>query len=164
MALIKNSEHAKKEEVKQSLSYSHVPCDAVIDLQREGKERGKRLTLLESTVRTNDILVKDALGIREKNNGERKKQIEEAFSRITEIKEQTEDEDKSLRELLIENKVQVAEIKGYIQGQDKREVIHDRKESREFDLWNKKYNKYIALLTIIAIILAFFQVKGGFHL
>ena len=84
--------------------------------------------------------------------------------RLREIKEQTEDEDKSLRELLIENKVQVAEIKGYIQGQDKREVIHDRKESREFDLWNKKYNKYIALLTIIAIILAFFQVKGGFHL
>ena len=152
MALIKDTPHGKKETVKQSLTYSHVPCDAVIDLQRQGEERGKRLTTLESTVRTNDILVKDALGIREKNNGERKKQIERAFKRITEVKEHTEDEDKSLRQLLVDNQLKLAKIEGLIEGQGIKQTEHDKQETTKLD----RKDKYIlAILGIIVTVCIF---------
>ena len=152
MALIKDTPHGKKETVKQSLTYSQVPCDAVIDLQRQGEERGKRLTTLESTVRTNDILVKDALGIREKNNGERKKQIERAFKRITEVKEHTEDEDKSLRQLLVDNQLKLAKIEGLIEGQGIKQTDHDKQETTKLD----RKDKYIlAILGIIVTVCIF---------
>ena len=166
MAIIKNTKYGTKDTVKQTLQYSHVPCDAIQDLRNdtillknEGEERKKRLTILErnvngltKTVNDNNILQNDALGIREKNNGERKKQIQKAFDRISEVKEHTEDEDKSLRQLLVDNQLKLAKIEGLIEGQGIKQTEHDKQETTKLD----RKDKYIlAILGIIVTVCIF---------
>ncbi|MBZ2166335.1 hypothetical protein [Methanobacterium spitsbergense] len=133
------------------------------DLKTQGKTRGQRLTELEKKVEEGFILLFDALGVREKTNGERKKQVEQALARISEIGEKAENEDKNLRELLLENKVSLARLEGIMLGQDKREAVEtkqhdDEIKQEELENADKKwhldrFDKYLigTLTSIVAI-------------
>jgi hypothetical protein len=159
-ALIKQTDRTPHpEDVKRTLQHSSVPCKDVIELRQQGKERGKRLTNLEKKVEEGFILIFDALGIREKTNGERKKQIQEALTKISEVKEETETENKSLRDILVEMQIEQAEIKGFIKGQDKRELQHDKQEAKVERETTRKWDridKYIiASLGIIVTVCIF---------
>lgn len=136
-----------------------IPCKELKKLQEEGKVREKRLSNLEKIVEENNILQNDALGIKKKENGERQKQIEEALKRISEIGNKTEDEDKNLRQLLIEVQLEVAKLSGYIQGQDKREA--DKIKTDALDLTEKgikvdRVDKYMIMILTSIIGVALF--------
>jgi hypothetical protein len=129
-------------------------------LAQQGEDRGTRLSKVEKKVEEGFILLFDALGIREKSNGERKIQIQEALAKISEVKEESETDSKSLRDMLVEMQIEQAEIKGYIKGQDKREATETKQhdddiKQEEIEMADKKWHLdrmdkwLIAILTII---------------
>ena len=129
--------------------------DQLNTLVLQGDQRNKRLTAVEKKVEEGFILIFEALGIREKTNGERRRQIQEAFNKISEVKQHTDNEDKSLRDLLIENKVELAEIKGFIKGQDKREKIehnHDIDIENTKNLWYNKWQTWFSLAVLVVAV------------
>lgn len=70
-------------------------------------------------------IVRDALGVKSKENGERDKQLKEIRARANEIGEKAEAEDKSIRQLLTEVMVDIAEIKGTLGLTQKRRDLRD---------------------------------------
>jgi len=88
-------------------------------------------------LKDDNVLIKEALGIKNKENGERDKQIKEAYKKMSVIGEKAEEEDKNLRQLIQETREDMAEIKGFLQGSN--EI---QKEKRT---WNRQ--KIIAFIT-----------------
>ncbi|KYC53888.1 MAG: hypothetical protein AMQ22_00088 [Candidatus Methanofastidiosum methylothiophilum] len=70
-------------------------------------------------------IVKDALGVKSKENGERDKQLQEIRAKAHEIGEKAEAEDKSIRQLLTEVMVEIAEIKGALGLNQKKRELKD---------------------------------------
>lgn len=62
------------------------------------------------------ILVKHSLDIKERDNGERDKQIQYAKSRINEVGSKSETEDKTISERVINIEIAVAETRGYFKA------------------------------------------------
>jgi Fe2+ transport system protein B len=76
-------------------------------------------------LKDDNVLIKEALGIKNRENGERDKQIKEAYKKMSVIGEKAEEEDKNLRQLIQETREDMAEIKGFLQGSN--EVKKDKK-------------------------------------
>ena len=130
------------------------------DLFKQGEERKRRLTKLEKRVEDDNTLIFDTLGIKLKDNGERKKQIAHALDRISKIEtreEYKEHKEETIFAMVYETRETLARLEGYIDGSNKATEQKER-------LWNKNYNYVILVIAIVSIGFAYFQVRGGFHL
>lgn len=61
------------------------------------------------------ILIKDALGIKDKDNGARDKQIKDVINKTTQISKRTEEKDNNLNDKIVEIQIDMAKVKTALQ-------------------------------------------------
>lgn len=61
------------------------------------------------------VLIKDALGIKDKDNGARDKQIQAVMNKTTQISKRTEEKDNNLNDKIVEIQIDMAKVKTTLQ-------------------------------------------------
>lgn len=78
-------------------------------------------------LKEDNILIKDQLGVKEKKNGKRDRQLKDAWKRITEVGDKAEEEDKTLNDKVTNMQLDLAEIKGYMKGSSEKKEWSQKK-------------------------------------
>lgn len=138
------------------------------DLCEQGKERNKRLTTLETKVKDDNTLIFDTLGIKLKDNGERKKQIQNALDRISTMEtlaEYKETKEETIFAMVYETRDIVMKFKGYMEGLEKGEENVEKKIVKQENALNMFYNRYQTWIdafafavVIMALIVTLFKI------
>lgn len=126
--------------------------------------RIRNLEKANEEIKDEFTLIKDALGIREETNGKRKKQIQEAYKRISKVKQESEEDYKNLRELVEEQgKIQqktnesLAELNGYLRG-SKQIKTEEKEEKKDQINWTRQkilafLNQFLGWIFAIALLI-----------
>jgi hypothetical protein len=138
--------------------------DILNNLLLQGNERNKRLTSVEQQLirkekedKDNSTLLFDTLGIKLKDNGERKKQIAHALDRIKRIEtreEYKEHKEETIFAMVYEIRDKVSKFEGYLEGLSDGEEKVERKIVKKENALNIFYNKYQTWLNAFVLIVA----------
>jgi len=131
------------------------------ELFRRSDEKFKTLEFIKGEL----ILIKDALGVKNKDNGTRDRQIKDIMDQTSALEKLTDEHDSNLNEKVIELSLEFREIKGLLtayfrQKEDERKIEYITKkqtrESKEDEhiesgWWNDRFTLYSVLLGVLAI-------------
>jgi len=123
------------------------------ELFRRSDEKFKTLEFIKGEL----ILIKDALGVKNKDNGTRDKQIQDIIDKTTELEKLTDEGDNNLAENITQLQYDMSEIKGFLKGyfqQKKDDADLIGKEIQNEHIKSAWYNDKITVICLIVTMFA----------